>query len=137
MIRRLETEPINLSPALIESLDVVIIIGEVKKEGSSARKIYEIDEILKVGQDNLAKNRSFFRDPIKDKFYFDPNNKMFDKISKEKGIPVQSLKDEFRRRTVLLLKMYQNHMFGFKEVSEVINLYYKDPKYILKKFGIE
>ena len=137
MVRRLETEPINLSPALIESLDVVIIIGEVKKEGSSARKIYEIDEILKVGQDSIGKNRSFFRDPIKDKFYFDPNNKMFDKISKEKGIPVQNLKNEFRRRTLLLLKMYQNHMFGFKEVSEVINLYYKDPKYILKKFGIE
>nr|MBI4156145.1 type II/IV secretion system ATPase subunit [Candidatus Woesearchaeota archaeon] len=137
MVRRLETEPINLSPALIESLDAVIIIGEVKQEGSSARKIYEIDEILKVGKESIGKNRSFFRDPIKDKFYFDPNNKMFDKISKEKGIPVQNLKNEFRRRTILLLKMYQNHMFGFKEVSEVINLYYKDPKYILKKFGIE
>lgn len=137
MLRRLETEPINLSPALIEALDVVGVMIETKVAGKSVRRIKEVVEIKKVGREGDAiTNTPFVRNPADDKFYFKTNSIIFDKIIAQYGIPKERLNREFTLRAKLLYSLYKNGVFGFKEVQEVINAYYRDQEAVLKKFGI-
>jgi len=146
MIRRLETTPINLSPALINSLDVVCIMANIKQEGKETRKVKKIIEIVKIGDKSGEEvvNEPFIWDPKSDKFYFKSHGKSylrmdsraFDKITTHYGLSREKLMDEFRKRTLLLMKMYKAGITGFKEVHNIITSYYKTPETILKKFGI-
>ena len=138
LIRRLETQPINLSPSLVESLDVVCIIAHGKFQEKEVRKIKEIVEIIKVreGVGNVETNTPFIWDPANDRFYFKQDSYVFQKIVKNKGLNAQKLQREFNYRTKLLMAMYRNNIVGFKEVYEVLKEYYKRPEAVLKKFRI-
>ncbi|MBI2499024.1 Flp pilus assembly complex ATPase component TadA [Candidatus Woesearchaeota archaeon] len=146
MIRRLESPPINLSPTLVNSLDVVCIMANIKQEGKETRKVKKIIEIVKIGDKAGEEtiNEPFIWDPKSDKFYFKSHGKSylkmdsraFDKITTHYGISREKLMDEFRKRTLLLMRMYKAGITGFKEVHNVITAYYKTPDMILKKFGI-
>lgn len=138
MIRRLETQPINLSPALVETLDIVCVMIETKVRGRSVRRLKEVVEIIQVKEEvgNAVTNTPFVRDPAKDLFYFKTDSRVFDKISKQHGIPKQDLYREFKRRSAFLMALYNNKIFGFKEVQEMIHTYYKNPRAMLRKFGI-
>ena len=48
VIHRLETPPISLSPTLIETLDVVVIMVHARTKGKTARRVKEIIEIESV-----------------------------------------------------------------------------------------
>ena len=41
------------------------------------------------------------------------------------------------RRVQLIYNLYQNKVFGFEQFQEVITQYYKQPKEILRKYGVE
>ncbi|MEM4267080.1 MAG: type II/IV secretion system ATPase subunit [Candidatus Nanoarchaeia archaeon] len=138
MIRRLETQPINLSPALVETLDCVCVMIETKVRGRSVRRLKEVVEIVKVQEEigHAVTNTPFVRDPAKDIFYFKADSRVFDKISTQHGISKSDLYAEFKRRTAFLMALYRNKVFGFKEVHDMIVSYYKNPKAMLRKFGI-
>jgi len=138
MVRRLETEPINLSPSLVASLDVTGIMIQTKVGGKAVRRLKEVDEIISVSQSlgNVKINKAFIRDPRTDKFYFKRASYILDKIMKEKGMTREELNREFNLRTKLLMALYKNKVFGFKEVQDAIHSYYKNPAGVLKKFGV-
>ncbi|MFH1210345.1 MAG: type II/IV secretion system ATPase subunit [archaeon] len=138
MVKRLETQPINLSPALVETLDVVCVMIETKVRNRSVRRLKEVVEVVEVKEDvgHAVTNTPFVRDPAKDIFYFKADSRVFDKISKQHGISKQDLYREFKNRSAFLMALYRNKIFGFKEVHEAITSYYKNPKEMLRKFGI-
>jgi len=137
MIRRLEAPPIELSPALIQSLDVVCIISPAKVQGKDVRRIREVVEIVKVGEGNdLELNTPFTWDPRNDNFYFKEDSKIFDKIALHKGISKEKLLREFVLRVKLLMALYNRNITEYKEVYQIVNLYYKTPELILKRFNI-
>src|SRR3989338_6483871 len=138
LIRRLETEPINLSPTLVESLDIVCVLTHAKVDGKPVRRLQEIVEIVKVEKEvgKAVTNTPLARDPSTDRFYFKTDSHVFNRIMMRHGIPKEKLQMEFLLRAKLLYKMYQNKIFEFAEVQKIINEYYKTPDEVLKKFGI-
>lgn len=138
MVRRLETPPIELSASLVESLDVVCVITQAKAQNKDVRRIKEVVEIIKVreGVGNIETNTPFVWDPRSDNFFFKEESVVFDKISLHKGISKAKLQREFVLRTKLLMALYNRNIFGFKEVYDIINAYYKTPENVLKKFNI-
>ena len=136
MVKRLETEPINLSPALIEALDVVCIMIQDKVGNKMIRRLQEVVEIVKVDDSNVSSNVPFKWDPANKTFLYKLENYVFEKLFIKYGISKNELIKEFKSRTELLAKMYQNKIFGFEEVQEVINAYYKDSAKVLRRFGI-
>lgn len=138
LIRRLETEPINLSPALVETLDAVCVMTQTKVQEREVRRISEIVEVIKVSEKigKALTNTPFVRDPASDKFFYRSQSKVLEEISKQNGIPLEKLYNEFNTRAKLLMMMYKNKIFGFKEVQDIINQYYKNPDKILTKYGI-
>ena len=138
MVKRLETHPIDLSPSLVETLNVVCVMVQTQVGGKPVRRLKEVVEIIRVpSEGNAIVNIPFARDPAKDIFFYKTDSKMLDKISKEHGIPKQILLTEWQRRINLLMAMYRKKMFGFKEVYEVINEYYKTPQEVLRRFGLK
>lgn len=137
VIKRLETPPIELSPTLLNVLDCVCIMSHAIVKKQETRKLKEIVEIINVTSDGVAlTNTPFVWNPIDDQFYFKKNSKILEKIAKRYGIALEEIELEFRRRVQLIYKLYKNKIFGFEEVSKIINEYYKKPEETLRKFGL-
>lgn len=137
LIRRLETPPINLSPMLVNGLDVVAIISHAIVGGHETRRIRELVEVVRVAPDGTAlTNTPFVWNPADDKFYFKKESKVFEKISNRFGIPVEILRKEFETRTKLIYAMFQKKVFDYEEVQRVFNDYKKNKAEVLKRFGV-
>ena len=137
VVKRLIMPPINLSPAMVEALDIACIITPAIVGGKDVRRIREISEIIKVNErGDVAINTPFVRDPAKDMFMFKTSSKVFEKIMKRTGMTWAELLKEFTNRARLLMAMYKNKIFGFAEVQDVIHQYYKTPNVVLKKFRL-
>src|SRR3989338_6044520 len=138
LIKRLETEPINLSGSLIETLAAVVVMTQSKIKGKEVRKVSSIDEIVEIreGVGGEVINTVFKWDPRTDVFTFNPNSKVFEKISTHYGFTKEQVLNEFKIRTRLIKEMYKRGIVGFKEVQAIIHEYYKPPEVILKRFGI-
>jgi archaeal flagellar protein FlaI len=137
MIRRLQTPPISLSASLVESMDVVLVMSHGKISGEEARRISEVDEIIKVQDNgNASVSKPFLWDPSRDVYVSNPDSYVFNKIIARYGISMQEITREFNLRTQVLIAMYNSGIFEFKDVKKVINEYYKDPVSVLRKFRI-
>ena len=138
VIKRLKTPPIELSPTLLNVLDCVCIMTHAIVNKQETRKLKEMVEIIDVTSDGIARtNTPFVWNPSDDRFYFKKESKIFQKISKRTGLKIEEIDLEFRRRIQLIHKLHQNKIFSFNKVQGIINEYYKKPKEVLQKFGIE
>ncbi|MFH0711684.1 MAG: type II/IV secretion system ATPase subunit [archaeon] len=137
IIRRLETPPIDLSPMLVNGMDVMAIMTHAIVGGKETRRLREIVEVIRVQPDGVAlTNTPFSWNPADDKFYFKKDSKVFDKIANKFGIPRESLQAEFAIRTKLLYAFFQNKIFGYEDVQRVINEYSKNPEVVLRRYGV-
>ncbi|MBI2670866.1 type II/IV secretion system ATPase subunit [Candidatus Woesearchaeota archaeon] len=137
MIRRLQTPPISLSASLVEAMDVVLVMAHGKIKGEEARRIREVDEIVKVEENgNFKVNIPFVWDPTKDVYRFNSESYAFNKIIIRTGISLQDLRREFEIRTQLLINLYNNGIFDPKSLRAAVNEYYKDPIAIIRKLKL-
>ena len=136
MIKRLETPPINLSPSLVEIIDVVCAMGQVKVKGENVRRLKSVVEIVDVEENNIKTNTPFMWDPASDSFFFKTESTVFTKLVKNVGITMEELQQEFSNRTRLLMELYKKNIVDYKQVQDIINAYYKQPKDVLRRFNI-
>ncbi len=137
VVRRLETPPISLNPALVNSLDAVAIMTHAIIKDHETRRLREISEVVNIKNDGGAEiNSPFMWNPADDKFYMKKKSSIFDKICKRYGMTYEELYKEFQKRTLLLYKMYKENVVQYDEVQRVISDYYKNPGKILKRFGM-
>jgi len=137
VIKRLETPPIDLSPTLVNTLDVVCIMTHAVVKKQQTRRLREIVEIVNVNPDGIAlTNTPFVWNPKEDRFYFKKDSKVFEKIALRYGLTKEEISEEFMKRTKLLFEMFKRKIFSFDDVQKVANEYYKKPSDVLKSFGI-
>jgi len=138
MVRRFETPPINLSPSLVSSLDIVIVVTHIKTPEKSIRRMKEFVEIIDVAEEvgKVNSNTLFSWDPINDKFIYNNKSVTLKKISDRTGFTLSELEAEIKRRASLLSKMLEKGIIDFKDTARVINSYYKDKAGTLKQFGL-
>lgn len=135
VIKRLETPPIELSPSLIETLDLVVVMTHAKEKGKSARRVKEIVEVESIdphtGNAHIVKT-----------FGWVPSNDTFEKnlseshllrrISFEKGISYPDLIKDIENRKDVLDWMKRYDVIEFTETCKLINLYYKDRQTLME-----
>ncbi|MFB6075661.1 MAG: type II/IV secretion system ATPase subunit [Candidatus Aenigmatarchaeota archaeon] len=135
VIRRLESPPIELSPALVETLDVVITMVHAKEKGESERRVQKVTEIVNVesGTGEAETNSVFSWHPSEDEFKRGPGNQTLREIAETKGITMQTIEEEIEKRIKVLRWMKNNNKKDWREVSKVIDEYKTDPESVLER----
>lgn len=134
VVKRLVTPPINLSPALVESLDVIVSMTHAKGVNKSARRVRAVHEIQKVmGDSQSARTNELFTWTARDdSFRRRGEPYLFDEISNSYGVSKEELKKELEQRTQILNWLQDKGVNGFDIVAEIISEYYKDREAVLK-----
>jgi len=139
LIKRLITAPIELSPMLLESLDVVAVMIHAREKGKSARRIKEIIEIESVNpKTDEVKTRTIFKwDPVTDTYVKVGESLKIEKVTLAKGGDMDYARREIERRRRIIEWLKFKNIRDFAEVTRYINLYYKEPSKLMDMMGEE
>lgn len=134
VIKRLRSPPIELSPSLIETLDIVIIMVHAKQFGKSMRRVKEVMEIQSINPDTGETNavKAFAWIPAEDKIEYKGYSWVLNKISIEEGVTMRKVLSEISDRKKVLEWMVDKGIRDLNTVSRYIVMYQKEKEKIMK-----
>ena len=136
LMDRLTTDPINLSGSLIETLDLIMLIKRIRRDGTYIRRITGLYEVL--GYDKrkgIDSNKVFGWDPEDDEYVVENNSMLLKEIADQSGIPHEEIKKDLRNKQHVLNYMQEEQIKHYREVGDIISRYYSDPKSVMEKVG--
>lgn len=138
LVRRLETPPINLSPSLIETLDIVCVMTHKKELDKNYRRMKELVEIQEASNNigSIKSNMPFTWDPVNDEINQVTPFYVLHKISKNTGTPVKELERDIAQREKLLTMMVEREEVEFKVVNEIVKDFYLSKEKLLERYGL-
>ena len=138
LMNRLTTDPISLSPSLVETLDCVMLIKRIRRGDKYIRRITGLHEIR--GYDKrtgIEENQVFAWDSKNDEYYVKNNSLLLKDIADQSGMDYDMVKQEIQNRQHVLNWMQEKGHKHYKEVGDIIERYYSDPQSILEKVSEE
>lgn len=137
VIKRLTSPPIELSPTLIESLNVVTIMTHTKEK--STRRVKEIVEVVSVDPrtEEVKTNLVFMWNPSTDTFEKVNDSQIIPKLVESKGMDIGKAKEDIERRKRVLEWLMSKDIKDFLEVIQYINMFYKEPEKLFEMIGYE
>ncbi len=137
VIKRLTSPPIELSPTLIESLDVMCIMIHAREKGKSARRCREIAEVESVDPEtNKVETRTIFVwNPAKDSFEKVGESEKLKKIVAARGGKAEYLQQDLDIRKKVLDWMRAQGIKDYIEVVKYINMFYKERDRLMRMIG--
>ncbi len=136
LMDRLTTNPINLSPSLIETLDAIVLIKRIRRDDEYIRRItgiYEVEGYEK--RTGIDANKVFNWDSHTDNYEVSNNSVLLKDIVEETGGNDEDLKKELKNRQHVLNWMQDEQIKHYRDVGDVISRYYSDPQSILEDVG--
>jgi flagellar protein FlaI len=133
-VRRLTQKPMDISPAYIPLMNIVISVQRVHLVKNGEKKAYR--RILSVNEIVDAEKflNPFKWDPIKDQQTIDLEGSfLLGNFSERLGITREQLLAEMNRRTDVLHWMRKGNIRSYKEVASIIAEYYARPKEFYRK----
>lgn len=137
-VKRLTQKPMDISPAYIPLMNIVISVQRVHlvKDGQKRafRRILSVNEIIE-----FEKYVNPFKwDPVKDQQVIDLDSSfLLTHISERLGLTRKQLIAEMKRRRDVLHWMLKSNIRSYKEVAKIIAEYYARPKQILEKVRLD
>jgi flagellar protein FlaI len=133
-VKRLTQKPMDISPAYIPLMNVVMSVQRVhlikNGEKKAFRRVLNVNEIADF--ENYI--HPFKWDPIKDEHKMNlEGSAQFSSISERLGLSVQELIAEMDRRRNVLHWMREQKIRSYKEVANIIAEYYARPKSFYEK----
>ena len=133
-VKRLTQKPMDISPAYIPLMNVVMSVQRVhlikNGEKKAFRRVLNVNEIADF--ENYL--HPFKWDPIKDEHKMNlEGSAQFSSISERLGLSVQELIAEMDRRRNVLHWMREQKIRSYKEVANIIAEYYARPKSFYEK----
>ncbi len=135
LVHRLENEPINLPRALLTSLDLVLLQGQVKVGTKMTRRVKSLTEIVAIDPESgeLVTNNAYTWNPSDDTFNFSGHSYVYEKISTIKNWSPRRMEIEVKRREMVLEYMEKVGVTNYREVSRIIAEYFKDSDRFIEK----
>lgn len=133
LMDRLTTNPINLSPSLIETLDAIMLIKRIRRGDKYIRRItgiYEVEGYNK--RSGIDANQVFSWDSQTDTYNVENNSMLLKEIVEQTGGDEEHIKDELRKRQHVLNYMQDEQIKHYRDVGDVISRYYSDPQSVLE-----
>ncbi len=136
LMDRLTTDPISLSPSLIETLDLIMLIKRIRRDGTYIRRITGLYEVL--GYDKrtgIDSNKVFGWDPQNDEYKVENKSILLQKIADQGGIEAESIKKDLRNKQHVLKYMQEEQIKHYREVGDIISRFYTEPKEVMQEVG--
>ncbi len=137
ILDRLTTPPINLPPALLEILDIIVIVKRFKYRGEYVRKVTNIYEIK--GYDPIKKKiicTEVFRwNPKEDELKVKHKSYLLEKIREQAGMSPEELAIELDNREKVLEWAKKRGIRDYRDLGKLFGIYYSDPHRILDVIG--
>jgi flagellar protein FlaI len=139
VMHRLQTPPINLSPTLVETLDLVLIMIRTPEISAAARRVRDVVEIESVDpKTGVARtNKVYSWIAAEDSFSYRGYSWLLDKIARLKGITPAEAAKELSRRAKVLTWMQKAGIRDFRAAAEIFGEYYKDKTRILREAKVK
>jgi flagellar protein FlaI len=131
LIDRLTTPPISLPPSLVQNIDVIVFLLQVKSRDRYVRRANQILEVRGIKGEKPMTAEVFKWKSVEDKFETTEKSQVLEHIAKSGGLTETSLMEELRTRKSILEWMLEKRMFDYREVASIINGYYSDPERII------
>ncbi|MCW4029298.1 MAG: type II/IV secretion system ATPase subunit [Candidatus Bathyarchaeota archaeon] len=133
-VRRLTQKPMDISPAYIPLMNIVMSVQRVhlikNGEKKAFRRVLSVNEIV----DSETYKNPFKWDPIKDEQILDLENSfLLTNIADRLGVSRPQLLEEMQRRTDVLRWMRESKIRSYKEVATIIAEYYARPREFYRK----
>ncbi len=135
-VRRMTSEPINISPVMMESLPLIVTMYRQRKKG--IRRVFEISELYgtNVGgrEETINVNDLWKWNPKKDVGEREAESvRLFEELSMHTGMSMGDISKDLKEKREVIDYMIDKEIFAMKEVEKVINKYYVDKEKLLKK----
>ncbi|HLN88806.1 MAG TPA: type II/IV secretion system ATPase subunit [Candidatus Binatia bacterium] len=133
-VRRLTQKPMDISPAYIPLMNIVMSVQRVHLVKNGVKKAYR--RVLSVNEivDSEKFVESFKWDPIKDQQKIDLDDSfLLTNFSERLGITREELINEMNRRADVLRWMRKSNIRSYKDVATTIAEYYARPKEFYRK----
>ncbi|MEM5830081.1 MAG: type II/IV secretion system ATPase subunit [Candidatus Aenigmatarchaeota archaeon] len=131
LIDRLKTKPIELSPSLIEILDLVVFVKRLYYKDKITRRVSNIVEILAADEKEVKYRDVITWNPFNDKFEIVSKSYTLYKISKSFGLDEDEIKEEILNRAKVLDFMYKYDIRDLETFHQVITLYHTNKEGLL------
>ena len=134
-ITRLTNEPMSVPQIMIQAIDFIIMQNRIyTPSGDSYRRISEVAEVVGIEEGVVQLNKLFQWNPEKDMIEnISISSKTLNHIANLSGVSLNEIYLEIENREMILKHMTTQDIRSVKDVNEVIELYYKNPQYVLKQ----
>ncbi len=139
LVDRLTTAPISLSPNLLQNLDIIVFLKRVRRKNRIFRRIAVIQEINGFDKKENApiSNTIFEWAPEKDEFEIKAKSALLKKISSALDMGEDEVKEEIEKRALVIKWMVQKGIKDYRQIGQIINMYYTSPDYVIQRLGAE
>jgi len=129
VVSRLENEPINVPPVMLQALDIISVQIQTSVGGRRVRRANTLVEIIGIDPQtkNLRINELFRWDPATDEFTQLGESHKLREIMKERAWTRDELRVELHRREKVLGWMIAEDTIDYRKVAEVLQAYNLDP----------
>ena len=133
LIDRLTTKPIDLSPSLLENIDLIVFIKKLRYKGKFTRRVQAVYEITGFNRkNNIPETNPVFEwDSGSDQIKVKNKSITLANILKKTDLSEKELLEEFQRRISILEWLQARNIADYESVSQIINLYYNYPERVM------
>lgn len=133
LMDRLTTDPIDLSPSLVETLDAIMLVARIRRNDTYVRRvkgIYEVEGYER--RTGIDANKVFEWNPDDDTYSTVNDSVLLKNIVNETGMEQKDIKKELVNRQHVLNWMQQEQHKHYRKVGDIISRYYSDPEAVLE-----
>jgi len=134
-VRRLETRPMDVPRGLIPMINTMVLLRRVRVGDRVVRRAVEVVEIIGLDPETqeVMVNPVYRWDPAKDAFEYTGRSYMIERIASQLQVSLKEVREELRRREVVLTWMRRRGYRDFKTVSSIIRSYFKSPSSVYRR----
>jgi flagellar protein FlaI len=138
-VHRLENPPLNVPRNMLSALDLVSVQVQARIGGQRIRRNKQIIEILDIDPrtNELITNEVFRWHPVTDEITYSGKSFILEEIMEERGWDENRMREELKMRQEVLEWMRIKKIRYYRDVSQMLISYYRDPAVVMEKVRAE
>jgi flagellar protein FlaI len=139
VVHRVENPPLDVPRNMLSALDLVCVQAQTRVGGQRIRRNKQIIEILDIDPrtNELITNEVFKWRPVTDEITYSGKSFILEEIMEARGWDDARMMEELRRRQEVLEWMRIKKIRNYRDVSNILVSYFRDPESVIQKIRSE